>query len=236
MPGRIHGDDRGAKAGVMYARLQQRLPKRLRRYIFHFEASIEDAVMAFSRSLPRESRVLDAGAGEGKYAGWFSRHRYVALDLGIGDTAWNYSSLDAIGDLQRLPFRDQSFDAVVNIVTLEHVREPALVLGELYRTLKQGGRILLVVPHEWEEHQQPHDYYRYTRFGAEYLLQKAGFREIVVQPVGGYFRLMSRRLLGGLQFSRWMLLLAPVALALPLLDSMDKQRNFTLGFICSARK
>jgi hypothetical protein len=93
-----------------------------------------------------------------------------------------------------------------------------------------------VVPHEWEEHQQPHDYYRYTRFGAEYLLQKAGFRDIVVQPVGGYFRLMSRRLLGGLQFSKWMILLAPVALALPLLDSIDKQRNFTLGFICSARK
>jgi SAM-dependent methyltransferase len=220
----------------MYARLQQRLPKRLHQYILHFEASIEDAVIAFSRSLAPKSRVLDAGAGEGKYTRWFSSHRYVALDLGIGDTAWDYGSLDAIGDLQRLPFRDGSFDAVVNIVTLEHVREPALVLSELYRTLMPAGRILLVVPHEWEEHQQPHDYYRYTRFGAEYLLQKAGFREIVVQPVGGYFRLMSRRLLGGLQFSNWMILLAPVALLLPLLDSIDKQRNFTLGFICSARK
>ncbi len=220
----------------MYAQLQRRLPARLRRYILHFEAAIEDAVMNFSRALERGSRVLDAGAGEGKYSRWFTRHRYIALDLAVGDIAWDYGSLDAIGDLQRLPFRDQSFDAVVNIVTLEHVREPAIVLTELYRTLKPGGRILMVVPHEWEEHQQPHDYYRYTRFGAEYLLAKAGFAEIVIQPVGGYFRLVSRRLLNGIQFSKWMVLLAPVALALPLLDSMDKDRNFTLGFICSARK
>ena len=67
------------------------------------------------------------------------------------------------------------FEASVNIVTLEHVREPARVLCELARTLAPGGRLLLIAPHEWEEHQQPHDYYRYTRYGLEYLLRQAGF-------------------------------------------------------------
>jgi SAM-dependent methyltransferase len=227
---------------VSYTRLQHRLPAFLRRYILHFEASIDDAVTQFASALADGDRMLDAGAGEGKFAAAFKRQRYVGLDLGIGDTDWNYTGLDALGDLQRLPFPDSCFDACINIVTLEHVREPADVIKELSRTLKPGGRILLVVPHEWEEHQQPHDYFRYTRFGIEYLLKKAGFTDLVIEPVGGFFRLLSRRLLNGLQFfpGFWLvpatLLLAPPALILPLFDDLDQRRNFTLGYICTARK
>jgi SAM-dependent methyltransferase len=227
---------------VSYTHLQQRLPAFLRRYILHFEASIDDAVTQFASVLADGDRMLDAGAGEGKVAAAFTRQRYVGLDLGIGDADWNYTGLDALGDLQRLPFPDNCFDACINIVTLEHVREPADVVKELSRTLKPGGRILLVVPHEWEEHQQPHDYYRYTRFGIEYLLKKAGFTDLVIEPVGGFFRLLSRRLLNGLQFfpGFWLvpatLLLAPPALILPLFDDLDQRRNFTLGYICTARK
>jgi SAM-dependent methyltransferase len=222
--------------------IQKRLPSWLRRYILHFEAAIEDAVAQFSAALPDRAFVLDAGAGEGAYKNRFARHRYIGVDLGIGDSAWNYSRLDAIADLTSLPFRTGLFDAVVNIVTLEHVREPGCVLAELCRALKPGGRLLLVVPHEWEEHQTPHDYFRYTRYGVRYLLEHAGFDEIEAAPVGGYFRLLSRRLLNGLQFFRgpWFVvgaaLLAVPALLMPALDALDQQRNFTLGYICTARK
>ena len=126
-------------------------------------------------------------------------------------------------------------------MTLEHVREPARVICELARTLAPGGRLLLIAPHEWEEHQQPHDYFRYTRYGLEYLLKQAGFAEISIEPVGGFFRLLSRRLLNGLQFFPGPLMLVaaiflvPPALVFPLFDPLDKRRNFTLGFICSAR-
>jgi hypothetical protein len=108
--------------------------------------------------------------------------------------------------------------------------------------LKPSGRLLLVVPHEWEEHQQPHDYYRYTRYGLEYLLRGAGFENIQIRPVGGYFRLLSRRLLNGLQFFNgpWIIaagvFLVPPALIAPLLDGLDRNQAFTLGFICSASK
>ena len=242
MPRRVHRYDRGAEETVSYSRLQQRLPAFLRRYVLHFEAAIDDSVSRFSTSLADRSRVLDAGAGEGKFAAAFPRQRYTGVDLGVGDTDWNYAGLDALADLERLPFRDDAFDACINIVTLEHVREPAAVVKELYRTLKPGGMILLVTPHEWEEHQQPHDYFRYTRFGMEYLLKSAGFTGLVIEPVGGFFRLLSRRLLNGLQFfpGVWVipaaLVLVPPALLLPLFDALDDRRNFTLGYVCTARK
>jgi SAM-dependent methyltransferase len=225
-----------------YQAIERRLPGFLRRHILHFESAIDDSLTGFARNLSPKARVLDAGAGERVHAKYFQGQHYVAIDLAIGDASWDYGKLDAIADLTALPFRDGSFDACINVVTLEHVREPDCALREMERALKPGGRLLLIVPHEWEVHQSPHDYFRYTRHGVAYLLKKAGFPEFDIEPVGGYFRLVSRRLLNGLQFFRGplffvaALFLAPPALILPWFDSLDRDRNFTLGYICIARK
>ncbi len=231
---------------MSYSAFAGRIPGFLRRHILHFEANIEDALAVFSREVKAGGRVLDAGAGEGRHAACFPQARYFGVDLAVGDTAWNYRGLDAIADLRALPFRDGAFAACINIVTLEHVREPHLALREMARALRPGGRLLLVVPHEWEVHQAPHDYFRYTRYGVAHLLQQAGLAILEIRPVGGYFRLLSRRLLGGLQFfvggARWIgflpaaLVLAPPALLAPFLDFLDKEKNFTLGYICTAEK
>ena len=231
---------------MKYTGLAYRLPRPLRRHVLHFEAEIERAVAAFARDLPDRTRVLDAGAGEGQYAHHFARHRYTGVDLAIGDPGWNYSRLDAIADLTALPFRDAAFDAALQIVTIEHLAEPARALAEMARTLAPGAPLLIAAPHEWEVHQAPHDYFRYTRFGLLHLLQKAGFDAVEISPAGGYFRLLARRLLNGLQFFsggiRWLgfvpaaLLVIPPALLLPWFDFLDRDRNFTLGYIARARR
>jgi SAM-dependent methyltransferase len=221
------------------------LPGFVRHIVLHFECAVEDSVRTFAHGLGVHARVLDAGAGESRHARLFSDHRYTAIDLAVGDPAWNYAGLDAICDLSAIPFADGSFDAAINIVTLEHVREPAVVLGEIARTLRSGASLLLVVPFEWEVHQEPHDYFRFTRHGLDYLLDRAGFVEREIHPVGGYFRLLSRRLYSGIQFFmsgwRWavfpvaLLALGPLALAAPLFDGLDNKKTFTLGYICIAR-
>jgi SAM-dependent methyltransferase len=227
---------------VIYQRLRDLLPAPVRRYVQHFETAIEEAVSQYAASLPKGASLLDAGAGEGNYKHYFSAQRYCGLDLGIGDAEWNYERLDVIGDLCALPFRSASFDACLNVVTLEHVKDPALVIREIARSLKPGGRLLLIVPFEWEEHQQPHDYFRFTRYSLAYLLKQAGLEAESIKPVGGFFRLMSRRMFAALQFFPGPLIVigaiffVPPALLLPLLEPLDKHQNFTLGYICSARK
>jgi SAM-dependent methyltransferase len=230
---------------VSYTSLAYRLPRPLRRHILHFEVEIEDAVAAFARKLPEGARVLDAGAGEGQYRGHFARQRYCGVDLAVGDHSWDYSRLDALADLRALPFRSGTFDAAIHIVTIEHLCEPGEALQEMARTLAPGAVLLVAAPHAWEVHQAPHDYFRYTRYGLAYLLEKAGFEICEMRAAGGYFRLLARRLLNGLQFFtggiRWLcfipaaILLVPPALILPLLDSLDGDRNFTVGYICTAR-
>jgi SAM-dependent methyltransferase len=231
---------------VSYTALAYRLPRPLRRHVLYFEEAIQDAVAALARALPAGARVLDAGAGEGQYAPYFAKQRYYGVDLAVGDRAWNYTRLDAIADLTALPFRAATFDAALLIVTIEHLREPACALAELGRTLAPGGKLLVAAPHEWETHQAPHDYFRYTRYGLAYLLEKAGFEIAELRVAGGYFRLLARRLLNGLQFFtsgiRWLgfipaaVLVIPPALILPFLDFLDRDRNFTLGYIGTARK
>jgi SAM-dependent methyltransferase len=231
---------------VKYTELAYRLPRPLRRHILHFESEIASSVRDFAASLPEGARVLDAGAGEAQYAHEFKNQRYVGVDLAVGDAAWNYSRLDAIADLSALPFRTGTFDAGLHIVTIEHLPEPGRALTEIARTLAPGKPLLIAAPHEWEVHQAPHDYFRYTRYGLKYLLERAGFDVIEIRPAGGYFRLLARRLLNGLQFftggARWLLFLpaalclVPPAMILPFFDPLDRDRNFTLGYICTARK
>ena len=227
-------------------RMASFLPRPLRGQVLYFEGLIERELERFAGSLPTGASVLDAGAGEARHATLFARQRYFAVDLRVGDTAWNYSKLDVVSDLCALPFRDGAFDAAINIVTLEHIRDPARALREIGRTLKPGGRVLLAVPLDWELHQAPHDYFRYTRFGLEHLLRQAGLEILRIQAAGGYFRLVSRRLLNGIQFFkggwRWILFLpaaaclALPALLLPLFEPLDPEKNFTLGYLCEAQR
>ncbi|MBK9166912.1 MAG: class I SAM-dependent methyltransferase [Bryobacterales bacterium] len=231
---------------MRYSAVAWRLPGWLRRHILHFEWSIEEAVSAFANTTKQGCLVLDAGAGEARHAAAFPHARYVGVDLAVGDPAWNYRRLDAIANLDALPFADRAFSRCLNIVTLEHVRDPQAVMDEIARVLAPSGRLLLIAPQEWEVHQAPNDYFRYTRHGLELLLGRAGLQPVALTPVGGFFRLLARRMLNALQFFaggiRWLgflpaaFFLVPPALILPWLDFLDRQRNFTLGYICVAMK
>ena len=43
------------------------------------------------------------------------------------------------------------------------------------------------MPFQWHIHEAPHDYYRYTNFGLEYMLSKAGFKNIEIIANTGFW-------------------------------------------------
>jgi SAM-dependent methyltransferase len=81
----------------------------------------------------------------------------------------DYENVDIVCDIHRLPFKDNSIDAVMSIAVLEHVREPAKALSEVHRVLKPGGLVLSVIPFMQPFHASPHDYQRYTLPGIQHL-------------------------------------------------------------------
>jgi predicted SAM-dependent methyltransferase len=136
----------------------------------------------FLERLPERGRILDVGAGQCEMRRFCEGFDYIALDRAIGDTRWDYSRLNVISDVHALPFRTGEFDGAINIWVAEHVRDPLGMAGEMARILKPGGWLMMFVPFVVHEHQAPHDYYRFTRFGAAALLEENGFDQIEVAP------------------------------------------------------
>lgn len=131
--------------------------------------------------------VYDLGCGEMPYRDWVLQFadRYVGVD-------WSNSlhkiKADILADLNEpLPIEDGVADVVLSFSALEHLREPETMVREAHRILKPGGSIVIQVPFMWWVHEAPHDYYRFTRFGLEYLLRKAGFTDIQVDANTGFW-------------------------------------------------
>ena len=117
------------------------------------------------RQLPSDARILDLGAGG-------HRRAPNVINLDIQPTP----EIDLIGDGHFLPFKDNTFDAVISEAVLEHVHSPNCVVEEILRVLKPGGYVCVAVPFLQGYHASPHDYQRWTVSGIVQLC--AAFAEI----------------------------------------------------------
>lgn len=134
-----------------------------------------------------EGLVVDLGCGTRPYEHDVLAHaeRYVGLDW---PATLHGLHADVQADLRcPLPLLDAQCDAVTCFEVLEHVPEPARLLAEAHRILRPGGVLLLSTPFQWWVHEAPHDYYRFTRHGLEFLLGQAGFEGIRVEATTGFW-------------------------------------------------
>lgn len=99
--------------------------------------------------------VLDCGAGR----------RSVYYPNVVNFEIASYETTDVRGVGEVLPFVDQSFDAVISIAVLEHVKDPFLCAKEIARVLKPGGDLICCVPFLQPLHGYPHHYYNMTHQG-----------------------------------------------------------------------
>jgi SAM-dependent methyltransferase len=109
-------------------------------------------------------RVLDVGAGFGRHAFEIARRGggVVALDHAAEEVDRTRATIGAMiadgeitvdrfvgvlrGDATRLPFDDESFDAVITSEVLEHIQDDVDAIGEMVRVLRPGGTLAATVP------------------------------------------------------------------------------------------
>lgn len=121
--------------------------------------------------------IADIGCGSKPYSHLFDTECYVGLDLPRQAGAANIAA-NILFDGKILPLADDSFDNAVTFQVFEHVFTPQLFLAELHRVIKPDGHLLMTVPFVWDEHEQPHDFARYSSFGLKAELEKAGFEVV----------------------------------------------------------
>jgi SAM-dependent methyltransferase len=145
--------------------------------------------LAFRRlAAPRlGGRVADLGAGSSPYQKEAPRCTFVGLD-------WvRTPAVQVVGSTLELPFKGESFDGAMLTETLEHVPDPSRALMEAARILRPGGYLYFTSPQMWPLHYEPHDYFRFTRYGLTRLAAQAGLEVEAVQPVAGLFTFLLTR-------------------------------------------
>ena len=93
---------------------------------------------------------------------------------------------DIVGDIQDLPLRSDSQEAVACIAVLEHVENPFKAASEMHRVLKSGGCALVYVPFLYYYHAEDGyygDYWRFTEDSLRHLF--APFALVEIQKVRG---------------------------------------------------
>jgi len=142
----------------------------------------------------RDGLLLDIGCGSCPYVSLFpAATRYVGIDLPSKLTAHQQPTI--WGNGLRLPFAAKTFATVLCTQVLEHVPQPALLIEESSRVLQEGGALILAAPQTWGLHEEPRDYYRFTKYGLEYLLEDAGFEVQWIEARGGVFRMIGQTFL-----------------------------------------
>lgn len=126
-----------------------------------------------------KASILDVGCGEQPYRSLLDGSRFVGVNIEATD-----ARPDVVADGLKMPFREATFPAAVCTQVIEHVVDPALLLSEIARCLRPGGMLLLSGPMYWPLHEEPHDYWRFTKHGLKLLLRNNGFELLDMRDDG----------------------------------------------------
>jgi len=106
-----------------------------------------------------EGKILDVGCGWRKYGG-----EAVRLDSNPE------CHPDVVADIQgRTCLADASFDTILALDVLEHLRHPRRAVEEIERVLKPGGVLYMTVPFCFPRHGT--EYYRFSDLALRDLLE-----------------------------------------------------------------
>jgi len=163
----------------------------------------------FLKYLPRAGRILEAGAGRGRWVFYLRRKGYdvVGLELARSDVeaakAFDPEVPLEHGDVLKCPYADHSIAAVISLGVMEHFEEgPQVAFAEVRRILRPGGLFLVTVPtrdfvrvmlfnrmktaenlvRRLRKTPLEFEEYRYSRRQFESLLRGAGFEILEKAP------------------------------------------------------
>ena len=169
--------------------------------------------------------------------------RYDELD--IEQRASGVKYIGHIHDLNMI--KQEEYDTAACFEVLEHVPDPFMAISEIHRILKKSGIAIITVPHLSRLHEEPHDYYRYTHYGLQYLLKSRGFEILEIKTTGAILSFLGHQvstLALGLTWHIKVVRIISFVLnkwlcvwPCYLLDKLlFKDSVFPLGYVCVARK
>jgi SAM-dependent methyltransferase len=148
-------------------------------------AALETITTRFAKG-----RTLDIGCGNKPYEAMFKglSSEYIGCDI----MQSSENKVDIICNASQIPFPDFSFDTVFSTQVIEHFENPDAMIHEAYRLLKPGGHLILSGPMYWHLHEEPHDYFRFTKYGFRLLFEKNNFIVNEILSCGGKWAVLGQ--------------------------------------------
>ncbi len=130
--------------------------------------------------------LLDIGCGKKPYKEIFNSRtaKYIGLDP-------NEKSADINEDFYKSSISANSFDTILATQVLEHVPYPKEFLRKCNKILKTKGIIIISVPLLAGIHEEPHDYYRFTKYALSNLLENTNFSIVYIKEQGNVYTSLS---------------------------------------------
>jgi ubiquinone/menaquinone biosynthesis C-methylase UbiE len=128
-------------------------------------------------------KLLDVGCGNKPYQSFFTN--YVSQYVGCDIVQSSENLVDVLCPANKLSFTDGSFDTVFSTQVLEHVADSKGMIGESYRVLADGGYAIYTIPFSWELHEEPYDFFRFSKYGIKSLFEEQGFEIVRIKSNGG---------------------------------------------------
>jgi SAM-dependent methyltransferase len=146
------------------------------------------AVQNYETAIRAHARgdLVDLGCGNAPLAGIYGPLVSSILWVDWQNTLHTAFRLDVEANLSEpLPLPDDAYDTVILTDVLEHLQRPELLLAEVFRILRPGGRAIIGVPFLYGLHEEPHDYYRYTRHRLLAFAAEHRFEVVSLVETGG---------------------------------------------------
>ena len=139
--------------------------------------------------------VLDVGCGHMPFRTLMPDGvRYTGLDVPQADSFGMPSDRRiVVFDGRAIPFPDASFDWLLCTEVLEHAEDPVLLIAEMRRVVRPGGRLILTVPFSARVHHRPFDYFRFTRHQLSRMF--ASFGTVAIEERGNDLCVIANKLI-----------------------------------------
>jgi len=132
-------------------------------------------------------KLLDIGCGTKQYKDILAPIVSEHVGVDYSETLHGIENADIVATAYDIPVDDGSYDSVLCTEVIEHLEEPEKAFEEIIRVLKPGGYALVTNPFIWHLHEEPRDFYRYSKYGLEFLAKKKGFEVILIEAIGGFW-------------------------------------------------
>lgn len=128
-------------------------------------------------------KILDVGCGNKPYESLFNTtaENYTGCDV----VQSSGNKVDILCKATAIDASAEAYDTVFCTQVMEHVDNSELMMKECNRVLKKDGIFILSVPFCWELHEEPYDFFRFTKYGLQELCERNNFEMLELIPNGG---------------------------------------------------